>query len=153
MKFVSKFAAALFATTLLGMTGCGGTYDSSVSGIVTLAGSPLPRGTVSFHPVSDGPSAYGNIKGDGSYSVSTGREEGLPSGEYIVTVVANEESVQLDPNSGLPPMPGKVLTPAWYRTKDASPLKFTLEGGSNEIKIELTSQPPAGWQEPGRPRR
>lgn len=134
---------------LVGLCGCGGVYDSYVAGKVTIDGTALPRGTVTFHPVGDGPSAYGVIKGDGSYTLSTGREEGLPPGEYVVTVVANEESTQKDPSSGAPPMPGKVITPAWYRSKSHSTLKFTAESGSNEFDLTLSTQPPAGWQEPG----
>jgi len=143
----SWIAAALLA---IGIAGCGGTYDSSVSGTVTLDGNPVPRGTVAFIPVASGPPAFGGIESDGSYSVRTGREDGLPTGEYQVTVIANEPPAVQQSASGGPPPPGKPITPVWYRAKDTSGLKYTVESGDNEINLELTSQPPAGWN-PGRP--
>ena len=49
-----------------------------------------------------GPPAYAPIGSDGSYSIHTGREEGLPAGEYQVTVTANEASAQLVSKDGGP---------------------------------------------------
>ena len=134
-------------------TGCGGTYDSYVSGVATLDGSPLPRGTVSYNPARPGPASYGVIRSDGSYLIKTGREEGLPSGEYTVTVVAKEESIPDDSNRGLSPKAGKTITPPWYRSKQHSTLKFTVEFGSNDIDLELTSEPPPDWNPPRKRRR
>ena len=135
------------AVLMLGLTclaGCGGTYDSSVQGAVTLDGNRLTRGTVAYHPVAGGPAAYARIDDDGTYAVRTGRETGLPSGEYQVTVVANEPPAKRDPAAG-PPPPGKPIAPIWYRTKDTSGLRYTIEPGNNEINIELSSAVPAGW--------
>lgn len=141
-------AAALVAS---GIAGCGGPYDATLIGKVTLDGNGLPRGTVAFHPVSGGPAAYARIEEDGTYLVRTGREEGLPAGEYDVTVTANEPSAVTQTASGGPPPPGKPITPEWYRSKETSGLRYTVEQGRNEINIDLTSEPPAGWN-PGRRR-
>jgi hypothetical protein len=147
VSIVSKrnvVCAMALCAILAWLTGCGGPYDASVQGIITLNNSPLPRGTVKFTPEQTGPSGYGLIDNSGSYLIMTGREEGLPSGPYVVTVVANEPST---PNSdpSLPPRPGKPLTPPWYRDQSHSPLRYSVEPGNNEINLELTSQPPAGW--------
>ncbi len=131
-----------FSVFYIFLTGCGGIYDSSVTGLITLDGAPLPRGTVCFNPDADGPSAYGLIQSDGKYTLATGREEGLPSGSYTVTVIANEPSVAKV--AGAIPTPGKPITPRWYRSKNTSPLKYSLEPGTNQIDMQLTSQPPAG---------
>ncbi|MGD9634828.1 MAG: hypothetical protein AB7G28_07695 [Pirellulales bacterium] len=139
------------ALLLITLCGCGGTYDSTVSGKVTLDGATVPCGTVTFYPSGGGPAAYARILEDGSYSVHTGREEGLPTGEYGISVSANEQSAVKQTASGGPPPPGKPITPAWYRSKDTSGLKFNVESGSNEINLDLKSQPPAGWN-PGRQR-
>lgn len=127
------------------LAGCGGAFDASAYGKVTLDGKTVPRGTVTFHPVSGGPAVYGTIDG-GSYSVHTGRESGLPSGDYQVSITANELSAQSQTDKGGPPPPGKAITPAWYRMKETSGLKYTVKRGKNEINLELTSQPPAGWK-------
>jgi hypothetical protein len=140
----SALAAALLSTM-----GCGGPYDASVSGVVRFNNAPLTTGTVQFTPQQPGPSGYGFIEEDGSYSIMTGREEGLPSGSYVVTVVANEPSTpNKDPS--LPPTPGKPITPAWYRNATQSPLQQNVEPGDNEINLDLTTQPPPGWPPPRR---
>src|SRR5262245_2668726 len=89
-KGLASRAAALLATIvgIASFIGCGGAYDSTAHGVVTLDGRAVPRGTVSFHPVSGGPAAYAMIEDNGSYSIRTGREEGLPSGDYEVSVTA-----------------------------------------------------------------
>jgi len=133
-------------------SGCGGIYDASVTGKVTLEGSPVPRGTVSYNPVQQGPTAYGLIKEDGSYLVRVGREEGLPAGEYRVSVVANEESTP-NKNPSLPPTPGKPITPRWYRSSKTSGLNATVSAGANKIDLELTTEPPTDWKPPKRRRR
>lgn len=144
---LTKFGA-LFALTLL--VGCGGP-ESRVTGVVSLGGKPLPRGTVTFKPVAGGALAVSRIADNGGYELFTGREAGLKAGDYQVSVLANAESGPPPANGG-PPPPGKPITPPWYNTPETSGLQFTVEGGSNEINLELTSTPPAGWKPAARRR-
>jgi hypothetical protein len=137
----------LAAIAAAGLTGCGGAYDATVSGTVTLDGNALPRGAVQFSPQAAGSAAYSMIGDDGSYSLHTGREEGLPPGAYVATVAASEVSATQSKDGGPPPM-GKAITPDWYRDKATSGLTYTVEPGDNEIDIELTSTPPPGWKPP-----
>ena len=141
-----KFHYLLPALVVMGLSGCGGPYDASVEGMVTLDGSPVPSGAVAFIPTGGGPPGYALSDQSGRYEVFTGREAGLPSGEYSVTVVAREEPKEKRTKDGGPPPPGKRLTPAWYGSSTASPLRFTVEPGSNDIQIDLTSEPPHGQQ-------
>lgn len=134
-----RIATVLLPSLMLGMSGCGGAFDSSAHGVVTLNGNPVPRGMVSFHPVSGGPAVYASIESDGSYSLFTGREEGLPSGEYVVSVTANEAPATEQSSKGGPPSPGKAITPAKYRMKETSGLKFNVQPGKNTINLELKS--------------
>ncbi|TWT86660.1 hypothetical protein Mal64_34890 [Pseudobythopirellula maris] len=136
--------ASVVALLALMTAGCGGPYDATVYGAVTLDGQPLPSGTVSFFPTSDGPTAYSRIDDSGMYQIRTGREKGLPPGEYAVTVVAREKPTVDQSNSGGPPPAGRMLTPQRYRNRDQSGLVYTVEPGANQIDLELTSQPPAG---------
>lgn len=145
----------LFLSVLLGAAciGCGGPYDSYVSGVASLDGTPLTRGTVTFNPSTPGPVAYGSIDDKGNYTIQTGREEGLASGQYVVTVVAKEDAIPDTSGRGLPPTPGKDITPQWYASKQSSGLNFTVESGSNDINLELSSEPPPDWKPAGRRRR
>jgi len=132
------------------LVGCGGAYDAAVSGVVKLDGNVVPRGTVTFAPDGGGPTAYGLIQSDGAYQLRTGREEGLPTGKYSVTVAANEAPVAAGRDGGPPPT-GKAITPEWYRNPAASGLSYAIKNGDNEINIDLTSTPPPGWKPtPGR---
>ncbi len=146
---VSAGFGCVVAGSLLAFAGCGGAFDSTAHGIVTLDGNAVARGMVSFHPLAGGPAVYGSIASDGSYSVYTGREEGLPSGEYAVSITAHEAPTAAATSQGGPPPPGKAITPAWYRMKETSGLKYTVKPGKNEINLELKTQPPAGWK-PGK---
>lgn len=119
--------------------GCSGPYDATVHGVVTLDGQPLPSGTVSFFPKQEGPTAYSRIDDSGEYTIRTGRENGLPSGDYQVTVVAREKAVMQQSETGGPPKPGRQLTPNRYRNRDQSGLEFTVEPGANQIDLELSS--------------
>ncbi|RIK82206.1 MAG: hypothetical protein DCC67_07480 [Planctomycetota bacterium] len=133
--------------------GCGGVYDSTVSGVVSLGGAPLSSGAVAFIPDAGGPTAYAQIDSSGRYDVFTGKEPGLPSGSYTVTVVARKPPATERSKLGGPPPPGEALTPGWYGEQQSTPLKYTVEPGSNEINIELSTAPPPGWKPPGGGRR
>jgi hypothetical protein len=147
--FRNLLASAMLAGVTSLIAGCGGPYDADASGVVTLDGTVVPRGTVSFTRVGGGPAAYAVIQDDGAYRVRTGREFGLPAGEYQVTVIANEPPATEKSASGGPPPGGKAITPAWYRTNETSGLKYSVSPGGNEINLELTTKPPAGWKSKG----
>lgn len=132
----------------LALPGCGGVYDATLSGSVTLDDKPLDRGTITFRPVSPGPPSIARIESDGSYRVNTGSEEGLPSGSYSVTVKANEPPASAMSEDGGPPPPGKRITPRWYEQTKTSPLKVEVKPGHNDYPLALDSTPPEGWVEP-----
>ncbi len=145
----SAAKALCFAVCDLVLTGCGGRYDSTVNGTVTLDGNPVPRGAVSFSPQGSGATAYGLIKENGGYTLQTGREAGLPPGQYVATVAANEESAARGKDGGPPPL-GKPITPDWYRSPSTSGLTFEVKPGDNKINLELKTSPPPGYKPPKR---
>lgn len=118
--------------------GCGSQYDSQVYGTVTLDGIPLERGVIAYYPKKEGPTAHGVISTDGEYSVMTGRENGIPPGEYDVTVVSNEKPNTSQDNG--PPSPGMKLTPEHLSDRKTTDLHYTVEPGNNQIDLSLTSQ-------------
>ncbi len=140
-----------FACVALG--GCGGVYDSTVKGVVTLDGNPVVAGAVAFIPSGGGSLAYARTDQSGRYKVFTGNEVGMPSGQYGVTVVAREAPKETHSKLGGPPPPGKRITPPWYGSSKSSPLNYNVEPGSNVISLELTSEPPPGWNPPKGRRR
>lgn len=142
----SGWTYAAWIALLISLSGCSGPYDATVSGLVTLDGRLVPRGTVAYHPTGSGPTAYARIDEDGSYSVHTGREAGLPSGEYQVSVIANEPPAQPETAGGGPPPLGKLIVPLWYHSKTTSGLVFQVQPADNVINLELSSQPPPAFR-------
>jgi hypothetical protein len=141
--------AALFCVSG-GFAGCGGPFDASVSGKITIDGKIVPCGMVTFQPKAGGPISYARIEENGTYILRTGREAGLPPGQYDVTVTANEPPTATRSEGGGPPPLGKAITPDWYRSKATSGLSFVVDAGNNEINLELTSQLPPGRGPRGR---
>src|SRR5207237_104789 len=100
------------AALLLSIAGCGG--DSldrqAVSGTVTLNGSPLEKGNVSFQPIEKGVGSGGKIV-SGKYSIA--RKDGPATGKYRVIISSAGGSSNESPNAapGEPPPPPKELIP------------------------------------------
>ncbi|HTN75245.1 MAG TPA: hypothetical protein VL096_08360 [Pirellulaceae bacterium] len=129
---IARRQLLLLIVLFLALSGCSQAYDSQVSGEVALDGKPLTLGTITFHPLGDGPLAYGQIDAAGKFALSTGANAGLKPGDYVVTIVA----------TGPPPsdmIPGALLTPAKYGSKDKSDLKATVVAGKNHFKLEMKS--------------
>jgi hypothetical protein len=60
----------------------------AVHGAVAHEGRPLPGGEVIFTPVADGQAAFGLIQEDGTFQLSTNREnDGATAGRYRVSVL------------------------------------------------------------------
>ena len=138
---------------LVGLSGCGGRHEASVRGMVTLDGTPVRSGSVAFIPAEGGSPAYAQTDSSGRYEVFTGREAGLPPGNYGVTVVAREVPKETHSKDGGPGRPGKRITPMWYGSARTTPLEFTVEPGANKIDLELSSEPPPGLAGPGNSRQ
>lgn len=127
----------LTAGCLAGMSGCGGSQASTVSGQVTLDGVALERGAVVFHPEEGGPVAYGSIDASGNYTVQTGDQHGLAPGEYAVTVVST--TIPPPATRDNPEPVGELITPPRYRDRQTSGLLFTVLPGENTIHLELSA--------------
>jgi hypothetical protein len=113
-----SFGATLPVLCFLGLlmvAGCGSSGKDKlypVSGKVTLGGTVLTAGQVTFHPdLSKGNNAKGVPTGalgaDGTYSLTTDGKAGAPVGAYKVTVITN--------------FPGASGTPVPINPKYANP--------------------------------
>ena len=121
--------------SILIVTGCSSKL-ATVTGQVTLDDQPLTTGNVSFNPVGDGPVGVGTIQPNGSYSVSTGTANGLPPGDYIVTVVATKP---VAPSPANPEPVPQLITPQKYGTRETTDLKCSVKAGSNKQDFHLRS--------------
>jgi hypothetical protein len=133
-----RLCPTLFLTVVL--TGCGGSA-SSVSGTVTLDGRPLGgsqsvRVTVMFYPESGGAPAAARADARGGYVLSTGAQQGLASGNYVVAISANEV-IPPKVEGGMPGM--RALTPQRYADPAQSGLRAEVKPGRNTFDFDLKS--------------
>src|SRR6266851_143305 len=109
----------------MGLVGCGGPRLEPVTGKVTVNGSPLTAGLVTFAPdASKGNTtnlaALGKIGEDGSYTLTTDGKSGAPAGWYKVSV--STDIPPTDAGTGTPAASIK-LNPL-YKNPETSGLAF-----------------------------
>jgi hypothetical protein len=77
--------ALLFAFGLIASAGCSKQEKLyRVSGVVTHAGKPIPKGLIFFDPKADGPQGFANIV-DGKYDTAI-QGKGIRGGSYNIRV-------------------------------------------------------------------
>ena len=129
------FVLPLAALALMTLAGCGsGSGLASVSGTVTLDGSPLPDALVSFYP-EEGRFSSGTTDSSGHYVLDyTADEQGAVVGKHTVKITV--ATVQ---GEGGPARPPKEKVPAKYNEK--SELTVEVEPGTNaDMDFNLTSK-------------
>jgi hypothetical protein len=132
--------ACLLCLALVTWAGCGSGL-SSVSGQLTLDGQPLARSeqvqiTIMFYPESgSGAPAAGIVDESGRYRLSTGRQDGIAPGEYVVTLAA----VEVKPSAPGRPANKRVITPLRYTNPKLSDLRAAVQPGRNTLDFDLRS--------------
>jgi len=121
--------------------GCGGSSAklAQVQGKVTVDGTPLTTGAVTFHPnKAKGNTTphipLGTIDAQGNYKLMSATEAGAPLGWYDVTVVAQEPIDQNNPYA-----PPKYLINPKYADVSKSGLELEVVGspaaGAYDLKL------------------
>jgi hypothetical protein len=123
-------AAILFSTS-----GCG---KNRVTGKVTLNGSPVKSGVVTFHGEGQRQNVA-NINADGEYMA-----DNLPPGTYAVSVRSLPTNVMMGPmrlpHGVQPPLPTPAASeyiPRKYESSNSG-LTFTVSSGAQQFDIALT---------------
>lgn len=138
-----RLRGGLISLSLLCLAGCGSEF-ASVSGMVRMDGQPLVggtdvRGTVYFYPESTtGAPAVGRLDESGQYSLTTGSNDGVRPGAYIVTVRATRiipAKIEGDAPSGRP------FTPILYADPRRSPFHAEVQPGNNTLDFDIDSKP------------
>lgn len=150
MKFPSQtrssaFWALLAVVACFGCSGQSNDYDATVQGAVTIDGELVKSGTVTFFPVSKGPTAVGVVGSDGSYALRIGQGNAsnldrskVPSGKYVATVTVSGPTAESQARKDGGPQPlGPQLMADKYLTREASGLEYEVEAGLNVINIAL----------------
>lgn len=128
---------------LLGLAGCSQPVSNpggvGVSGVVTLEGKPLSKGTITFTPATtgSGSTATGVIGSNGSYQLGTAKAgDGAQPGAYKVTVVSLDSEATMDEKGT--PIPAKSAIPEKFGNAATSGLTATVEeSGPQTLDFDL----------------
>jgi hypothetical protein len=123
---------------LLLLAGCSGEgmKTAVVKGKVTYQGNPVPGGTVTFVPDAGGPPATGEIRPDGTFTMTTYKSgDGAVLGKHKVFIVAMEDTSGKLPEerSGTPP----PIIPNKYTSLATSPLTAEVADRENNVEFNL----------------
>lgn len=133
--------AAIILTALIATAGCGGATDGriDVSGTVTIDGTPLPSGSITFYQ-GGASSGVGTID-NGNFSVSqSAGSEGMKPGAYEVAIQSWEVepfAVDDDGNMG---GPGKSRIPEKYNSTTTSELLANITEENSDLEFFLSSE-------------
>lgn len=150
-----RCAAVACCLVAMLVVGCGpkGPELASVTGKVTLDGTPVTNGLVTFVPVGGGRPATGKTDANGQYTLVGVDGKGALLGQHRVTVTTVKEAAAVtemrsdSPEYAKQAMPdpsdydtAKVVEPIPARYNANSELTFEVKAGSNVIDLELKSQ-------------
>ena len=136
-----RFAKLAVVVAISIVTGGCGSGLAEVTGVVTVDGQPLRggndvRATVIFQPSTGvGRVAVGLVDEVGQYHLSSGSEEGVVPGEYVVTCSATQLVRGRDGGAA----GGRRVTDSKYANSKTSGFKFTVEPGTNQFDLALNS--------------
>jgi|694.fasta_scaffold10139_10 hypothetical protein len=128
------------ALALAVAAGCGSPAEqTSVTGVVTFDGKPLPQGVVAFLPAEAAAGGYpflAEIQPDGRFTVPRDAQSLLAMrGRYTVIITAWVPSPETD--TGATPR-GRSLIPERYGDHAASGLEATIHAGAkHELAFDL----------------
>lgn len=106
----------------------------AISGVVTLDGTPLAGGTISFQPTEQGATSSGAMISQGRYAIA--RDKGLPPGKYRVMVNAVKPGTGTTLPEGKMPgeevgTPPVELIPADWNSKSQQIVEVPAAGQAN----------------------
>ena len=136
---IQRLLCVMVAMTFMSVLGCAGDKKKTniVRGKITFNGKDVPNGTITFFPES-GPTATGEIKPDGSYTLTTFQNgDGAVEGNYTVVVVAMQNQVGRLPEERTPLPP--PIVPEKYTSAATSDLRAEVKAGENVINFDLES--------------
>jgi hypothetical protein len=123
------------------ITGCGPKQSSPVTGRLIVAGQPAAGAVLLFHPDDPAASVGSAVAAsDGTYSVITDTNPGIPPGTYRVTITWPDPSVKPSERALMMGMaePGPDLLKGRYETKAKTDVVVTIDASTTEIPpIEL----------------
>lgn len=150
---VTKLLTIVIIAFILAASGCSSGLDlGQVTGRVTIQGKPVPSGVIMFYP-ENGPTAVGEIRADGTYTLSTIKPgDGAIVGLHRVTIQSTkvgsgqlvepkrfEDELNTGRGGRKVLVPGAVewLVPQRYSQLSTSELSATVRRGPQAIDFAV----------------
>jgi len=127
------------ALVVILIAGCG-ERKMQLGGLVTFSDddAPVTSGFVIFTAVGADFQSRGTIGADGTYTLSsTGNNDGIPPGEYAVSLVGVEKNTQVDTPDGSYTTHSEPLILPKYTSPNTSGLTFTVDGSTKRYDIQV----------------
>ena len=136
-KYQAVLTCFAVLVTLAAVVGCSGgskSLGSSVTGVVTVNGSPAPAGLeISFQPVGDGAASFGTTDSEGKYSLQmTPQLKGASPGENLVAVSFPVNEGEEEEEAPASFKISKTFTDGTH--------KVTVSRGQNTIDLEVAAE-------------
>lgn len=132
----SWVSSGLLLAIALVLSGCGSSKNEfHVTGKATLAGEPIPHGSITFFPADGaGPVGGGTIK-DGSFTAN------VPPGEKLVSITGYKVTGRAPMDPTMPGSPEtdviEDMVPAIYARQESTPLKASVAGETKDLNFDL----------------
>ena len=139
LKSMKLFVIVMSGGFLCGaLFGCSDSNQPSivpVSGQVMVNSKPASNTIITFADTEKGFAAIATIAADGSYQIQSQYGNGVPPGEYLVSVSPPSTRDELDQTIPLPPGTAKI--PQKYHAPQTSKLKAEVKAGETTYDFNL----------------
>ena len=139
LKSMKLFVIVMSGGFLCGVLfGCSDSNQPSivpVSGQVMVNSKPASNTIITFADTEKGFAAIATIAADGSYQIQSQYGNGVPPGEYLVSVSPPSTRDELDQTIPLPPGTAKI--PQKYHAPQTSKLKAEVKAGETTYDFNL----------------
>ena len=144
MKNYQKTLVCCAALSVMALVGCGSSnLPATVTGVVTINGSPAPRGLeLSFRPTGEGVQCNGYTDDEGRYQMQfTPNKKGCSPGMNVVSVSVIKITKETDDGDEIEMVPDQLKDLKIAKEfQDPATHNEMVEKGPNTINLEIAAK-------------
>ncbi len=144
MKNYQKTLVCCAVLSVMVLVGCGNSnLPATVTGVVTVNGSPAPRGLeLTFRPTGEGVQCNGYTDDEGRYQMQfTPKKKGCSPGMNVVTVAIGTDTKELEDGSEIETVPDQLKDIKIAKEfQEPATHNELVEKGPNTIDLEIAAK-------------